>query len=1079
MTGAVTSGRALDSADGGKPGGPLNRKEEALWLFQRFTPGSAVDNLPFAIRTSAAIDLPVLTAAVRELMRRYPVLRTTFPARDGVPGRHLGPVDDPPVTGEVVDPGDLPAALAAATRLPFDLTTDLPFRVHRFALTGTADRDVAPGLAGSGPRSEAARSDGAGRPGRPASEASAAHRAQPGQGRADKESGGSVLLLVGHHIAVDGQSGGRLVPELCRIYQDLLDGEPVGAGPAEAELREAPPSEGSLAYWTERLAGLDPRQLALGRARPDPDTPTFGGGRMGRDLADATRTALHALRRRLRVTENMALLAGFYALLARHGAGPDLVVAVPVSTRGDAGHAAVGYHVNTLPLRVRVDLDASFRQLAGQVRDELIAGLAHADASFESVLAGVRLEGAGWRAPLFRHMFNFHPPAVVGPAGHLPGAAWHPVDAGLTRHDLHVAVFHRTERLDMQVEYSTEIHDPGYIVDLAERYELLLQAAADDPDRPLCTLDLWRPDERALALPPDPEDTTALPRTLARRLTDTAAAALVEATGVVRDRGWLAGRAASIRRQLAAAGVGTGDVVALAVPRGGDLAAAVLAVWSLRAAYQPADPAQPAARLAAQLDEARAWAVVLAGADLPAEAAKGRAVLRLDQLPHPDPSTQDVLDGLGAAEGGDVAYVIFTSGSTGQPKGVEVTHAGLANLVRFFAGHLGLRGDERVLWLTTFGFDISALELLLPLCHAGPAVVAPPEAQTDPRLLLDLVTRHDVAVVQTTPTIWRLIAGALGDELAGRVVLCGGEPLSATLAARLLRSGCRLFNVYGPTETTIWSTVAEVGPDVTDPVGVGRPIAGTTLHVLDAHGQPAPPGVVGELCIGGVGVARGYANRPELTAERFRDDERLGRFYRTGDLATWRRDGTVELLGRADRQVKLRGRRIELGEIEAALERHPAVTAAAVVVQGDPQGDGRLIGYVQGSAAPDEVAAHAREVLPYYLVPADLMALEALPRNASGKVDYRALPAAVAAPAAAPAEASDPLVADLVGLWSELLGATGLGPDSNFFTNGGHSLLAAILVTRIAERTGREVSLPELFAAPTPAELARELRDGR
>ncbi|WP_246273715.1 non-ribosomal peptide synthetase [Phytohabitans houttuyneae] len=979
------------------------------------------------MRTSAAIDLTVLAAAVRELMRRYPVLRTTFPARDGVPARHLAPVGDPPVTGEVVAPDDLPAALAAATRRAFDLTTDLPFRVHRFALTG----------------------------------------------------GGSVLMLVGHHIAVDGQSGGRLVPELCRIYQDLLDGGPSGAAPEAEQLREAPPSEGSLAYWTERLSGLDPRQLALGRARPDPDTPSFSGGRMGRDLTDATRTALHALRRQLRVTENMALLAGFYALLARHGAGPDLVVALPVSTRGDAGHAAVGYHVNTLPLRVRVDLGAGFRHLAGQVRDELIAGLAHADTSFESVLSEVRLDGAGWRAPLFRHMFNFHPPAVVGPAGHLPDAAWHPVDAGLTRHDLHVAVFHRTERLDMQVEYSTEIHDPEYIADLVERYELLLRAAAADPDRPLSTLDLWRPHERALVVPPPPEDTSALPGALAARLAEPAAPALVEVDGTVRDRGWLAGRAASIRRHLAAAGVGAGDVVALAAPRGGDLAAAVLAVWSLRAAYQPVDPAQPAARTAAQLDDARARAVVLATGELPAGAAEGRAVLRLDLVPEAHPSTQDLVDGLRASGGDDLAYVIFTSGSTGQPKGVEIAHAALANLVRFFAGHLGLRGHERVLWLTTFGFDISALELLLPLCHAGTAVVAPPEAQTDPRLLLDLVTRHDVAVVQTTPTIWRLVANRLGDELAGRTVLCGGEPLSATLAARLLRSGCRLFNVYGPTETTIWSTVAEIAPDVTDPVGVGRPIAGTALHILDAHGQPVPPGVVGELCIGGTGVARGYAGRPELTAERFRTSGGV-RLYHTGDLATWRRDGTVELLGRADRQVKLRGRRIELGEVEAALERHPGVTAAAVVVQGDPQGDGRLIGYLQGPAAPDEVAAHARSVLPYYLVPADLVTLDALPRNPSGKVDYRALPAVVAtAPASARAETSDPLVAELVDLWTDLLGAPDLGPHSNFFTSGGHSLLAAILVTRIAGQIGREVSLPELFAAPTPAELARELRNGR
>jgi acyl-coenzyme A synthetase/AMP-(fatty) acid ligase len=318
-------------------------------------------------------------------------------------------------------------------------------------------------------------------------------------------------------------------------------------------------------------------------------------------------------------------------------------------------------------------------------------------------------------------------------------------------------------------------------------------------------------------------------------------------------------------------------------------------------------------------------------------------------------------------------------------------------------------------------------------------------------------------------------------------VLCGGEPLNAALAERLLRTGCRLHNVYGPTETTIWSSSAPVAAGVADPVSIGAPIAETAFHVIDDHGQDAPPGLTGELCIGGTGLADGYAGAPELTAQRFVDDPVRGRLYRTGDLATWRGDGTVTLLGRADRQLKLRGRRIEPGEVEAVLERHPAVTAAAVVLAGDPQGDGQLVGYVQPAGVDVEsVRRHAREHLPFYLVPTELVPLESLPRNANGKVDHRALPAppapaAVAGPpdtatATATDAATDAVTARFVALFEEVLGRDDLGPASNFFAGGGHSLLAAILAARLGDALGRDVSLLDVFDAPTPAELAARLK---
>jgi amino acid adenylation domain-containing protein len=626
---------------------------------------------------------------------------------------------------------------------------------------------------------------------------------------------------------------------------------------------------------------------------------------------------------------------------------------------------------------------------------------------------------------------------------------------------------------------------------LVDRYELLIAGAAADPARPLGDLDLWREADRRLVARANagasvPQVMPTAAALIAGRLAKSPQhAALLDPDGTVHTRLSLARRAAALWEALADAGVGAGDVVAVAHPRSEHLAAAVLAAWSLRAAYVPLDPAQPPARLQDLLERSGAHVIVTDGASPKPAAATGLRIVSSSTLDTPDPPVAALAAGLEDVGVEDLAYVIFTSGSTGRPKGVEITHGNLANVVRHFAQELTVSSVDRVLWLTSFGFDISALELTLGLCHGGGAVVAPDEAQTRPAVLLDLVTRHNVAVAQATPTIWRLVAPAVRDgALSGLTVLCGGEPLSAALAQRLLRSGCRLFNVYGPTETAIWSTSARVEAGVTDPVSVGAPIAQTALYVLDQQGRDCPPGTVGELCIGGTGVARGYRGAPELTEQRFADDQTRGRYYRTGDLATWRTDGTVTLFGRVDRQVKLRGRRIELGELEAVLEQHPAVGAAAVVVAGDPQGDGRLVGYLQpagNSLDLDDVRRHLRAALPGYLHPAQLAVLAALPRNPSGKVDHRALPelAAPAPEAAAPALPDDPLVAGLVALWRSVLGRDDLGERSNFFTSGGHSLLAAVLAARSGEEYGLAVSLLDVFDAPTPAELADLIRAQR
>jgi acyl-coenzyme A synthetase/AMP-(fatty) acid ligase len=437
----------------------------------------------------------------------------------------------------------------------------------------------------------------------------------------------------------------------------------------------------------------------------------------------------------------------------------------------------------------------------------------------------------------------------------------------------------------------------------------------------------------------------------------------------------------------------------------------------------------------------------------------------------------------------DAAYLMYTSGSTGRPKCVRVDHRNLANVVAAFAGELGLSPADATLWSTTPTFDISLLELFLPLTTGGRVVVAGAVTDAGVEELLDAVVKHDVRVVQATPTVWRLVIPAAGDRLRDVTALCGGEPLTADLAAELLRRASRVYNAYGPTETTIWSTLAEITRADEDPVPIGRPIANTTVFLTSRHGDELGFGVAGELCVAGAGVSAGYPRRPDLTAERFGERPGYGRFYRTGDLARWRSDGLLECLGRLDRQVKLRGQRIEPGEVESALREHEYVADAAVTVVGDPQRDGILRAFARPTPAapaeglPDLLWRHLRRTLPAALLPSGIVIVDRFPSTVNGKLDHQALaglavPVEAAAVAAAGGPGADPeLVASLTDLWRESLSRADLGPDDNFFLNGGHSLLATRLSARVADLIGRPIPLRMVFDLPTAREMASALSD--
>ena len=1034
------------------PGTALDPGELALWLLQRIEPDLGVANVAVALRSDQAWRWWPLAEAMRWLLHRHAALCTSFPERDGLPVRERHDpdrltfdVDVFPSTPDTVD-DDLRAYAAR----PFNLATAPLVRAGQCNLPG----------------------------------------------------GETVLCLVAHHIVMDAHSLATLFRELDAGYRHVVEsGEPPDLPATAAAVRPAP-SDRSLRYWRDTIAGFDPSGMRLLPAREHTGPPDFAGDVTGRFLSAAANEAVTLLRDRCRATDAIVLLAAYYVLLLRHGASEDLVIGVMANTRRAGRGSGVGYHVSTLPLRLRIGADDTMADVVAHVTTALVGGLDHADVPFELVAADlpvrpdqVAADGQDWwRSRLVRHLFNFRQSLAAEPAGQpqarrsaASATGERPVDpnwsgltdvhTGLTRFDLELTVERVAGDLSVRLAHTTRTYGTGFAFDLVARLDALLVAAGAAPDEPVADLDLWSDHDRAVVARANatarPAAGTVLERCLAAA--DPASPAIVD-DGTATSYARLWRRAAAVR-DVVRGTLGQdarGAVVGVAGPRGAGLAAAVLGVWAAGAAYLPLEPDHPVERLAFELDDA-GCRLVLDGDRLPEPCRDGRTC-----VPVPDSAEASLVDDPPVLDQADLAYVIYTSGSTGRPKGVELTHGNLANVVDHFATDLAVPPGTGMLWLTTFAFDISALELCLPLAVGGRVITAPDEARTDPTRLLSLVEGHDATVVQATPTTWRLVAPHAAGRLAGRTVLCGGEPLSPVLAEQLVATGARVVNVYGPTETTIWSTAADIHDDH---VTVGRPIANTVVQVLDARGNALPPGLPGELCIAGAGVARGYLHRPELTADRFRGDPLLGRHYHTGDIARWRRDGRLVLLGRADRQIKLRAHRIEPGEVELALERHAEVAAAAVVLAGD-QGEADLAAFVVAADRPglaDDLWRHAAGILPAYAVPARITAVPTLPQTANGKVDIVALArraAELPGPAAgAPDPPTGPAVA-LVELWRTLLHKDHLDEHANFFLSGGTSLLAVRLAELAGAALGGPVTLGMVFRAPTPAALAALVSGG-
>ncbi|TWJ21133.1 amino acid adenylation domain-containing protein [Micromonospora endolithica] len=1011
-----------------------------MWLLDRLVPDSAANNLALAFQVEGKLDADVLRAALAVLLRRHDVLRTGYIAAGAELAKGVIPADGFPVPLEVIEAFQPDAA-----------EPDLglrPWLTQRFVLDGRPL--VRAGLF--------------------------RHR------------DGDIVCLAFHHLVYDIISGALLIEELATAYAALAAGRPV---PPElltpvAPYHEPEPSAADVAWWRDQLSGYDPDALDLWCGADDPARPTLHGAYLTHVLSAEARDTVRRLPAALRAPEAAVLLAAFDVLLAAHGAGPDLAVGSPVSVRPRETPRAVGHHTNVLPLRVRVDPRDTFRGLVRQARDVYFGALAHAGVPVDSVPELAPQGTASWRNRLCRHLFNYFPqPDVSGfTVAGLP-ARQLVVENGYSKFDLEFFVQTSPQEIRVFARYSAEKFTEPEVRALVERYEALLLSAGPDADRPLGELLVWSPaDRHVIAAANDtarsfsPSDVPAAVHGHACRTPD----AIGMRDGdreVTYGRLWDAAR--HNRDLLLAAGVAPGDVVAIMTTRSPELTAVVLGVWLAGAAYLPVDPEHPAQRVSYLLADSGAT-VIVTDRDL-APRQPGTAVLalpRIDDAPAAEPGPAPDTDPESAA------YLIYTSGSTGRPKGALLPHRAISNIAGDYTERLGIGAGDGTLWTTTFAFDMANLEHYVPLYSGGHIVVAPDSARTDGRVLRALIERYRPVVVQGTPTTFRLVLDDVADVLAGIKVVIGAEVVPVPLAQRLLDTGCEVHHAYGPTETTTWCTWGVLPPVLGERLDIGAPIANTRMMVLAPDGRELPVGVRGEVCIAGDGVALGYHGRPELNAQRFGEHLVYGRFYRSGDTGRWLPDGTLELFGRADRQVKLRGNRIELGEVEAVILGHPRVRAAAAVVVGDRSADGRLVVFVEADEdlPLDRLWEFSRGELPHSALPQSFVVVGALPVNANEKIDYPELErrAAAGATPAVPAavdtapDGDDELAGSLLLLWRRLLGRDDLTVESNFFIEGGHSLLGAQLVQQIEETLGVPVALADLFAAPAPAALAAQIR---
>jgi surfactin family lipopeptide synthetase A len=1048
---------------------PTSLAQQRLWFLHQLEPQSPAYHLTANVRLNLALDVEALQVSLNTLLERHEALRTGFVALDGRPWQLITPRLALPVP--LVDLSALSERQQQAETLrlasqeiqqPFDLGKAPLMRTRLLKL---AERDF-------------------------------------------------LLLLTFHHIITDGWSINVFFRELATLYEAFTHGRPDPLPPLplqyvdfaiwEQEYIQRNGLAEQLAYWKRQLAGA-PTTLTLPTDRPRPTSPSSRGSRYVMTLPTELVDALKTLSLRQGTTLYMTLVAAFGCLLSRYSSQEDLVLGTVASGRTRAeSESLIGFFVNTLVLRTDLTGDPTFSDLLGRVREVVLQAYAHQEVPFDYLIKELQPERLPGQNPLFQVLLSLDPP--MSP----PAQGWTPVPmigrTETSKFDLSLALNDGPHGMACHFEYSTDLFDEASIARMAGHWQTLLEGIVADPTQHVTQLPLLTEKERHQFLvewngihAEYPQD-LCIHQLFEAQVEHTPDALAVSFEGQHLTYQELNSKANQLARYLQGLGVGPEVLVGLCVERSPLMIVGLLGILKAGGVYVPLDPEYPRERLTFLVQDTQ-MPVMLVQQHLISLLPQQQSQLVCLDRDWDEIAKQSKTNPNSGVAGENLAYVIYTSGSTGQPKGVLIPHRAVAAHCHSMTQVFELRAEDCVLQFSTFTFDAS-LEQILTTLLVGARLLLRGQDLWSPAQLLEQIKEDRLTVINLTPAYWhhvlqewaRTPQRLLGHHL--RLAIVGGDRLPPE-ALQLWRQtplcSARLLNAYGPTETTITAILYDTsgyigGKTSSESVPIGRPLPNRKVYVLDRAGAPVPIGVSGELHIGGELLARGYLNRSELTAERFIADpfshEPHARLYKTGDLARYLSDGTIEFLGRVDEQVKIRGYRIELGEIEAVLSQHHAVRQAVVVAREDKPGDKRLVAYVvlqqDRPSTISDLRDHLGKTLPGYMVPSAFVPLEMLPVTRSGKVDRRALPA----PESARHIEEETFVAptlpvhyQLIKIWEELLDLRPIGMRDNFFYLGGHSLLAARLVARIEEVFGKHIPLATLFAGPTIEQLANVLQE--
>jgi len=1049
----------MERQDRSKNSFPLSFAQQRLWFLDQLEPNTSTWNIPIGFRLTGNLNEEALQNAILKIVERHEVLRTTFAIENGQPVQVIQP------TGNVhLSIRDLTRLSSKARNVefhklakeesgqPFSLATGPLFRPILFRLS--ADQ--------------------------------------------------YCFLLIKHHIISDAWSIGLYLKELryfyneaCGFTQKPLPEIKIQYADFSVWQREwlrGSELQKQISFWKE-LLGSHPPVLQLPLDKPRPSVQTFPGEVAQVKYSVELCNRVRELAKTNGATMFMALLSAFKILMQRYSGQDDIVVGSPIAGRNRAeSEALVGFFVNNMVLRTDLSGDPTFLEVLSRVKKMSLSAYAHQDLPFEKLVEELQPDRDLSLPPLFQVLFVFQ----NAPVEHLEFQ-----DVKLRR----VVSKHRTSRFDLTLymaekakgpkrlvgvfEYNTDLFEEETIRRMISHLEQILWAIVEKPEIKIANVPLLSAAEfdklikRWNETGEEYSDTLCFQQLFEKQVAATPDAVAAEYSSEKITYLQLNKRANQLAIYLQDSGIGGDDLVGICMERSIDMLVALLAVMKAGAGYVPADPAYPKDRITYMLEDAKVSALISESKTLQYI---GQANLQCNALAidveWPEISRNDAsnLQPVSAANG--LAYVIYTSGSTGRPKGVAISHQALINFLTTMQRKPGLVEADRLLAVTTLSFDIAGLELYLPLLTGATVVIASREISADGRKLASTLDEAKISIMQATPATWRMLldAGWTGDKKLK--ALCGGEAMPRDLAEKLVERTESLWNMYGPTETTIWSAVQKV--DKTDrPIPIGKPIGNTKVYILDKNFNPVPTGIFGELYIGGDGLARGYLHRSDLTAEKFIPNpfaEKEGaRMYATGDSARFFKDGSIDFVGRLDHQVKVRGFRIELGEIESSLVKRNDIDKAVVIVREDKPGDKRLVGYLIASGSEATLAdlrTHLLETLPEYMLPSAYVYLDAFPMTSNGKIDRKSLPA--------PESGRPELGADYVApkseleravalAWEKVLDIEKVGVNDNFFDLGGHSLLLVQVQTILSEKFRRDFSILDFFRYPTIETLAQHI----